>query len=519
MVGLVKKLVGLFLDRAGISAAGHISFDTIICSKNLKEEAQKLCENVIVLSGKPCSVYQELMTGYSESLRNSTLENTINDSFKFFINPTIEIFEILESYRDSTIYCFGGSNWSSLSVVSGDNVESSRAVLTSKKYFINLMVSQWCNNNDVKLEWLMSSDLSMQAKFLIRCAYIFASTFFLTVTGKSSAKFLHSKGSKKAAVYRKIIQKNILEDFTKKYHSDDFGISQISSKGNFINVCKRFVYLTYLSVKSLVEVFNLLVNKNKNIIQFKYKNDFYEFNAIPSMVENILLLDEKLYALDLSKYIALNKIEELYSCEMTSRFAFIEKNASEILDAKSVGIQAGLVSSIVVPKFPVHNKFVAMSFAECRSLLNLYNDENIHFYGPIRNYKSITNVKVDLLIVSQPYAQDVIQLVIDLVCLEYPHITCKFRKHPRDSFSYKMRSKCIIIDSNLNCIDSIMESKVVIGMTTTVLEDAINADKKVIVVCMDEYTKSIVGRDMDPSKIHCESIEQLNESIKKALFI
>lgn len=510
--------VGLCLDEESLSSIKGLkglNVDIVICPYSLKKEAEKLSQKVVLLSGKPRKVYQDLMKDYALSLSKIGLDNTTNDSFKFLLNPTLEIFEILDKHETSSIYCFGGHDWSSLSIVSGDNVESSRAVLTSKKYFINLMVSQWCKNNNINLTWGKSSNYLLITRFVTRCLFLFISSFFLTLNGKSSSKFIYVTSSKKSAVYRKQTQKEILDDFLSKDDKNKLLKHEHFISSVVIQSTKRFFQLIYLSIVSITKNAKILTKKSTDIIVFNYEKHAYSFSATPTLLENNCLLDELFYSLSIKKFLKEHHVKELYSCEMVSRFAFIEREACRRFLIRSSGVQAGLVSSVVVPVFPIHDKFIAMSQSECNSLRRLYNSKDIYYCGPIRNFVQSTDVHVDILVVSQPYAQEIMQLVLDLIESSYPGLSCKFRKHPRDNYSYKLNSSNILLDDNSSCIDSIMESKVVVGMTTTVLEDAISANKDIIVVCMDEYTKNIVENDNNASKNVCTNLEQVKMMLEK----
>lgn len=507
--------------RAGLSVAlcfsvGAIqrvknSCDIIICPKEIEDFALKKADRVIIVKGQ-VKDHSDYLTDadFKLSLKLAGLGLITNSSYKYVLNGVLEVLELLEELNPSEVHCFGGGGLVALSTVFGDNIESSYALLTCKSYVINEAVKQWCVVNDIILIWQRFLKIRILFEFSLRCIVLLAMSIGAIIVGKNQARFLESSCGRKIAIYRSDMQREILLDLP----FENFKVPKNNKFNRGKKRIKRFFSTIVLIFLALKKICTVCLGKSR-YISYRFNGTNFCFKALPTVIENICLLEHKYYSFLLNQRIKNSKIEQLYSCEMISRFAWLDREVCDNFSVLSIGVQAGLLSQLAVPIFPVHHKFITMSSTENSNLSKIYKSEEIYFKGPLKTFEAAISTNIDILIITQPYAQDVIQKSIIKIANHYPSLRCKVRAHPRDNHRYDLTYSKVSLDSNEKCIDSIMQSKLVIGMTSTALYDASDADKKVIIISMDEYTKNVMknGYDMQGKTI-TTSIDELIDEIK-----
>lgn len=507
--------VSLCFTRGAIERLKKNSCDAIICPKDIEGLALKKAGRVLVLSGQSKGNFGHLVDiDYKRSLELVGLGLITNSSYKFVIDGVFEVLELLEELKPSEVRCFGGGGLVSLSTVFGDNIESSYALLTCKSYVINEVVSQWCGGNGVILIWQRFSRIRIFLEFTLRCIALLTMSIGAIIVGRNQARFLESGCGQKIAIYRSNIQREILLNlpFEKFYDPQNNNIHR-----GYQGV-KRFFTTVVLFFSALTKILTNYLSKTL-YITCRFNGTKFRFKALPTVIENFCLLEHNYYSFLLSQRLQTGDVKEFYSCEMISRFASLDRDVCDKFSVLSVGVQAGLVSQRAVPLFPVHQRFIAMSSTEHSRLSNIYQSDGVCYQGPLKRFDASIKTKYDILIVTQPYAQDVIQDSITKIVDHYPGLRCKVRVHPRDSHRYDVTNSNVSLDSNEKCVDSIMQSKVVLGMTSSALYDAADAGKATIIICMDAYTKHVMENGYDlQGKTICTSTGELMSTLKTHFF-
>lgn len=409
-----KTSVALCFTAESIENAKRKSPNIVICPDNIKDFALKIADRVIIIGVEQHSDYLTHVD-FKRTLKHAGLGLITNSSYKYVVNVILEVLEILEELNPSEVYCFGGGGLVAFSTVFGDNIESSFALLTSKSHIINEAVKQWCTANDIILVWQRSPKIYIFFKFFLRCMVLLAMSIGAIIFNKNQAKFLESSCGQKIAIYRSDTQKEILlnlpfENFKEPQNNIIFrGYQSI----------KRFFITIVLIFLALIKIFTIGFNKTRYIL-FRFNDANFCFKALPTVIENICLLEHKYYSFLLTQRIKASKIQELYSCEMISRFAWLDREVCDNFSVLSIGIQAGLLSQTPVPIFPVHNKFITMFSDENITLSKIYKSKEIYFKGPLMKLETITSPNIDILVISQPFAQDVIQSCITKIANHYP---------------------------------------------------------------------------------------------------
>jgi len=508
--------VSLCFTRGAIERLKTNSCDAIICPKEIEDLALKKVSRVFVFSGQSKGNLGHIVdVDYKHGLEYLGLGLVTNSTYKFILDGVLEVIELLEELNPSEVRCFGGGGAVPLSTVFGDNIESSYALLTCKSYVINEAVSQWCCSNGVILVWQRFSKIRLSLEFSLRCIALLTMSFGAIIIGRNQARCLQSGCGEKIAIYRSELQKDILSNLP----FEDFYEPLNNSCQRGYQGVKRFFTSAFLCFKALTQILKNYLSKN-SFISCRLKGFTFRFKALPTVIENICLLEHNYYSLVLSQRLKTGDVKEVYSCEMISRFASIDRDVCDKFSVLSVGVQAGLLSQRAVPIFPVHQRFIAMSSSECSALSNIYKSDGICYQGPLKRFDSSINTKYDILIITQPYAQDVIQQCITKIAHHHPDLRCKVRVHPRDSNRYDVTGSNVSLDSNGKCLDSILQSKIVLGMTSSALYDAADAGKATIIICMDAYTKHVMENGYDlHGKAICTSTDELMSTIRSYFLV
>ena len=196
-------------------------------------------------------------------------------------------------------------------------------------------------------------------------------------------------------------------------------------------------------------------------------------------IENSLLLDS-FYRKELIK--TLQSKNELITLEASSRFSMIDRkyfhNKLKLLLMTDLYVmklyrQVDFDGFLLKNNDEINREVIAKNF----------NNNNVEYFKLERKNK----LEYDYFFASQPYGQETLESFINsLQVLEKKRII--FRKHPRDKYIYKFKEK-VSIDNASDPLDTISRSNIVIGLTSTILTDAIVLGKTAISLNIDERTK------------------------------
>lgn len=459
----------------------------------------------------------DLLTSFKSSFTYGVSKASVNDSFKFVVVPLIEIVDVLERLPIGALYLYGGADTlPSLSVVMADNVESSRRVFTKKSIVLNALLKQWADSKCLNVVWKKEAKLYIKSLFFIRCVVLWLATFF------SEIRYVRFKSVEingpVMATFRKAVQAYSLYDYLDKSKEQEvtvFGNAKVVSatgiiSHNYQSINLFIRSLTY-SLKGLTQVFF----KSLPVLTFHYRGVTYNASGRATLIEELCLLDQLGYKFFLEDALRTG-ITTFYSTEMTSRFAVIEHEVCVMYGVKNIGIQCGLMSGLKVPYFPLHNKFICLSESELRGLNESYGNGLFFYEGMIRKITMNKLIVNDVLLLSQPYAQNEIQTVLDLMNKKFGRFKCVLRIHPRDTFKYQLGAN-VTVDDRSDCWESVLESRIILGMTTTVLEDAVNAGKLSISFQFDEYSKGIASKYSVGSGAVCYDLQSLEGCLTERL--
>lgn len=497
----MTKLAVCF-DLLALKKASDAKMDYAICPGLSVDESEKYtCKVLPVHSGDLQD--EQLLATYMEAFvgREPVITATVNDSYKFIVVPLVEVvnaidlIETADAVTIAELYLYDGSDRAPvMSVVMADNIESSKRIFTSRSVVINPLLKQWADAKGVGVVWEMESRFSLKFKFFLRCVILWLATFVATIRGLRFGSNEHDGPS--LAVYRKPVQAFSLYDYLEANDLESvrvFGVpvAAAASGGRFLNVLsiKNLVRSVCYSLKGIVTV---LCSKPSEDLSFVSGGVFYSVSERATLIEGLCLLDQLMYMFFIREQFSSGEVVDYYSTEMTSRFAVLERELCRQHGVRSICVQCGLLSGLKVPYFPLHDTFVCISEPEMSALSALYGGGTFVYEGPIRKTPTQVALSCDVLLLSQPYAQEEVQRVVTLLSTNFPHLKCTFRVHPRDTYKYTLGDN-FQLDDQADCWASVLAARVVVGMTTTVLEDAVNAGKQSVSFQFDEYSRGVAS--------------------------
>jgi hypothetical protein len=505
--------------------------DQIICGKGLSKGITEYC-NVIELAcvsnidelTRFANVFNEVFNQAFSSTSEVSCSSQVNDIFKFIFVDLFEITKLINQLEVDRVYLYDGSkDVSFISIFLAANTEVSSPLLSSRSRILNPLLASWLSSKDnLHVIWKEESKYKLYGIKFLRNICIF-SVSLITLVKTINLSGLNGQ-LKNIVLYRTTDQLVNLQYIKKLYPDTKF------IQGPCLNNKVKKNNSSLISLKIiLLSLWDAMKAKYKEC-RAGSEHIVLELNGYHLFLEKKAVMNEASYLLTSFAYyrgmLALFKsnkdLRYIFTSEVSSRYAVIEKIAKRKSEAKLVGIQFISVGNIILPTFPVQDKFLAKSVVEYQILTSLYSSRSINYVGnfllsnEVQLLKS-TVTKRTVIFYSQPYGHSDNLNIVKLVLSTLPE-NWKFliRNHPRDNYDYSKISSLINLDKESHYLKELASSSIVISKSSSVLVEAIELKKITIPVALDNYTKgvidSIIGKAIKP----VYSINELSNVLLKS---
>lgn len=486
--------------------------DIIVCGKGMSSHFSQSTQ-VFELGGVSCesklrffadSFHTEFTKGFSSE--DIACYSQFNDVFKFILFDLFEITTIIKKIKPKTVFLYDGcSKIDFISIYLASNTEVSRPLFSSRARIINPLLSSWLSSIEaIKLTWHQENQYKLRLVKFIRNTLIFSLSLITTIS--SLRKKNAQNSAKNLVVYRSEDQYENMLSLGKLLPDTQFiqGPSITKQNGHsdasLISLKVLLFALIDTARAKLKEVYSkqdcLIIQLNGGILRIKKKSIMNEANC---------LVTSFAYYRGLKDLLERNShIRKVFTSEMSSRYAVIEKVVTEGRSVSLIGLQFISIGNIVLPKFPLQKHLLTKSRSDYKILKSLYPSGAFCYVGNFlltTKFADIENLKIEKSIIfySQPYnIEDNIEIV--KIILKTLPVDWKFyiRNHPRDSFNYSSISERIYIDSNKYYFDVFASSSIVVSKSSSILVDSIEMGKVTIPVAFDSYTRSILSAVIGP---------------------
>lgn len=455
--------------------------------------------------------------GILESIKDECLKLAcypqVNDIFKFIIHPLLEILDLLDSeklFELDVVLLGGNGKCKFISVYMANNPEVSRPLFHHMSWSLTPLLSEWLASQGRTFEWKKDTAAKLLFNKALRKSMIFTLSFMTML------KSIHLPAKKTVQPICMLYRTNNQKSSADAFH-DQFLIEKKTSShsapvlGNAARL--KNTPISFLGgglailfvVRALVKnIFSRELKKNK-ILNYKKGGFGVDLGCICG--EALYFVALYAYYFSLKKMIIDYGVKWVVSTEMTSRYAVVEKMImSSTPDTKLIGLQVGSLGRILLPLEPVHDLFIAQSEAERVFLISIGG--NVAYLGNYTLRKEAarfvaggSKVKNKILFLSQPYGEGDNKKIIKTIMNNKPEgFSLAIRPHPRDVINYqKMFPECEI-DFGVSCEQSILSSFVVVGKTSTALNDCEDIGIPYRSVLLDPYSVSIISGTGIPDK-------------------
>lgn len=386
-----------------------------------------------------------------------------NDIEKFILISTSEILDLIDRYKITNLTIYGGTDKLYFPIIFGDHIEDRRKAFISKPYIINPIIFKLLKDK-IDVRWLgRKLNIIFYFNFLLRCIFLFFGSVYEVITKPS--RFYEKDG--KVIIFRSKFQQNFIKNNLK-----------VSSKPKG----KKLFF------KAFAALLKSFTKHKETKCYLEYNNTAYKVDLKWTEIENSLLLDS-FYRIELIK--ALQNKNEIITLETSSRFSIIDRenfqNKLKLLlttDIQSVKFRNQVnFDGFLIKKNDLKNE---------QYIKNNFVSNDFEYFHLERE----SEVEYDYFFASQPYGQEILESFINsFLNLESNKII--FRKHPRDKYSYNFKRK-ILIDSDNDPLNTISKSKIIIGLTSTILADGLIMGKIAVSLNIDERTR--YHNNMHPNK-------------------
>lgn len=506
--------------------------DGIICGKGMSIHFQKK-HRVFELGGVSneselkmfaTSFYQEFAKMFSE--QNISCYSQVNDIFKFILFDLFEITKLIKEIKPTVVFLYdGNSKLDFISIYLAANTEVANPLFSSRARIINPLLASWLSSiATIKLNWCQEKYYKLRFVKFIRNALIFSLSLLTTLRTVSFKKL--KKPAENLAIYRSQDQyKNLLHicnifpdlqlvrgpSIVKQNKQSDTSI--ISFKTAALALCDAF---THKLKESFEKKDWLSIELNGGVLRVERKSIMSESNC---------LVTSFAYHRGLTNFLEKNRhIKKIFTSEMSSRYAVIEKVATDSVDVSLIGLQFISIGNIILPKFPLQKRVLTKSKSDYKILKSLYSSDAVIYVGSFlltSKLADIQNMRIEksIFFYSQPYGIDDNIRIIKTILKSLPDDWNFYvRNHPRDSYKYDSISELIHVDSKEYYFDGFASASVVVSKSSSVLVDSIEMGKVTIPVAFDSYTRSIlssvIGQDVQAIFKECELEKALLNSFE-----
>lgn len=508
---LVNK-IHIFMDEFSvIKNKKNVSYnDFVLYSKGLSN-CIDFCNNKYELKGFSNSkniisfskLFKLEFEKFGARKHSFIIDSQVNDVFKFIFLELLEICELLGAKDDKQVFLYGGhEKIKFVSVFLASNTEVANPILSNRARILNPFLAGWLDSNsNFRVSWKQESYFKLKCiKFMRNIAIYFISLFLVIKSIRFSTSEIKTN-KKNVVVYRTDDQYENLK-LLEKYYADNIlfvkGPAITKSKvGHNIVTVTVALKSFFISIRSYLE--NIFTSSTK--IELEFLGGIFTLKNSEVVDEASLVITSYAHYYGLIDCLD-EEVHFLFSSELTSRYAILEKLAVDAIGGKcrTVGIQFISVGNLIVPLIPVQNMFITKSKNDEQYILSLNKNRDVKCLGSFSMTNFFKGEEVyertsckNIVFFTQPYGIEDNKKIITSILNVLPNDwSCIIRKHPRDNTKYELLSEVIKIDGNPHYLKTLVEADVVITKTSSILSECFDFDKKHAAIVIDNYSKSVI---------------------------
>jgi len=488
--------------------------DVIICGKGMSKYFKK-SHRVFELGGVSNerelkmfanSFYKKFTKMFSE--KDVSCYSQVNDIFKFILFDLFEITKLIKKIKPTVVFLYeGNSKLDFISIYLAANTEVANPLFSSRARIINPLLVSWLSSVDtIKLNWREENYYKLRFQKLIRNALIFS--FSLVTVLRTVRRKKMKKPAENLALYR------TQDQYENLLHICDFFPDLQFVRGPAIVKKNEQLDTSLISLKTLgLALYDASIHKlkepftKKDWLIVELNGGVFRIEKKSIMNESNCLVTSFAYYRGLRNLLEKNShIQKIFTSEMSSRYAVIEKVATDSSEASLFGLQFISIGNIILPKFPLQKKILTKSKSDYKILKSLYSSDAVIYVGSFlltSKLADIENMRIEksIFFYSQPYGIDDNIRIIKIILKSLPtDWNFYVRNHPRDSYNYNSISELVHIDSKDYYFDGFASTSIVVSKSSSVLVDSIEMGKVTIPVAFDSYTRnilsSVIGNDV-----------------------